>query len=180
MGAPPALGGGAFNTRLAEPQCVARLSHARSMRLAVRGLRLVNSVVLACLARLPYRTGGHGPRESGQSRARGPRSEGPASTVRAQSIRPRLRPRCGPPVRVREPPHARLGDVRDLRRTDQGPHAAKDDRKKSQGMPRNSRDRQIGVRSIDNVRASSTVARLYLRGRAAVRLCVCAAARLRV
>ncbi len=30
---------------------------ARSMRLAVRSLRLVNSVVLACLARLPYRTG---------------------------------------------------------------------------------------------------------------------------
>ncbi len=47
---------------------------ARSMRLAVRGLRLVNSVVLACLARLPYRTGGHGPRESGQSRTRGHRS----------------------------------------------------------------------------------------------------------
>ena len=84
---------------------------ARSMRLAVRGLRLVNSVVLACLARLPYRTGGHGPRESGQSR----RSEGPASTVRAQSIRPRLRPRCGPPVRVREPLRERLRDVRDLR-----------------------------------------------------------------
>ena len=40
---------GALNARLAEPQCVARLSHARSMRLAVRGLRLVNSVVgLSC------------------------------------------------------------------------------------------------------------------------------------
>ncbi len=47
---------------------------ARSMRLAVSGLRLVNSVVLACLARLQYRTGGHGPRESGQSRARGHKS----------------------------------------------------------------------------------------------------------
>ena len=32
-------------------------------------------------------------------------------------------------------------------------HAAEDDREKSQGMPRNSRDRQIGVRSIDNDKA---------------------------
>ncbi len=61
---------------------------------------------------------------------------------------------CGPPVCVREPPRARLGDVRDLRRTDQGQatnaHAAEGDWDKSQRMPRNSRDSQIGVRSIDN------------------------------
>ena len=59
----------------------------------------------------------------------------------------------GPPVRVRELPRERLGDVLDLRHPDQGHHAAEDDREKSQGMPRNSRDRQIGVRSIDNDKA---------------------------
>ena len=32
-------------------------------------------------------------------------------------------------------------------------HAAEDDREKSQGMPRSSRDLQFGVRSIDNDKA---------------------------
>ncbi len=48
---------------------------ARSMWLAVRGQRLVNSVVLVGLScSLAVSNGGHGPRESGQSRARGHRS----------------------------------------------------------------------------------------------------------
>ncbi len=64
---------------------------------------------------------------------------------------------CGPPVRVRKPPRAKLRDVRDLRHTDKGQaanaHAAEDDCEKSQRMQRNSRDHQIGVRSIDNDKA---------------------------
>jgi hypothetical protein len=48
-GSAACIGRGALNARLAEQQCVARLSHALSMRLAVSGQLLVNSAVLACL-----------------------------------------------------------------------------------------------------------------------------------